>query len=289
MMDLTEFRRGLSALFVVVFVPLCCHAQRNGEIERLRMENIYLKQKNDSLRRALNEFERDHVFDLWDSLTGIGDEKEDDGDAYSGFGMSTGAKDMAFQKEVMSTIPFLSLSYDEMFRAYIDQYTIGRRQIMPGILRRYYSHLPLFQETFRRYGVPEQLAALCIVESAVSRKALSPAGAYGMWQLMPETARQYGLRVDGDMDERGDVRKSTDAAARVLRDLKRSLGSWDLAVLAYNCGSGNVRKAIVKSGGAKDVWDIYDLLPSETRAYLPSFVAANYCVFFSDILFPKNP
>lgn len=276
-------------MFVVVFVPLCCHAQRNGELERLRMENIYLRQKNDSLRRALNEFERGYVFDLWDSLTGVGDDAEEAEDSYSGFGMSAGVKDMAFQREVMSTVPFLSLSYDDMFRAYIEKYTIGRRSMMPGILRRYYSYLPLFQDTFRRYDVPEQLAALCIVESAVSRKALSPAGAYGMWQLMPETARQYGLQVGEEVDEREDVRKSTDVAARVLRDLKKSLGTWDLAILAYNCGSGNVRKAIIKGGGTKDVWDIYDLLPGETRAYLPSFVAANYCVFFSDILFPKNP
>lgn len=288
MICLTQIRKLVLLVFTITSFQVVCMAQRDGEIERLRMENLYLRQKNDSLRQALNFFEREKVIDPWDSLTGIGDDADIDDSSYSGFGMSSNAQNLSFQKEVMSTVPFFSLNYDEIFRLYIDKYTIARRKIMPAILKRYFSYLPLFQDTFRRYGVPEQLTALCIVESAVSRRALSPVGAYGMWQLMPDTARQYGLQVNEETDEREDVKKSTDAAARMLRDLKKSLGSWEMAVLAYNCGSGTVRKAIVKKGGSKDVWAIFELLPSETRAYLPSFVAVNYCVFFSDILFAAN-
>ena len=255
------------------------HAQQLSDYERLRMENIRLRQENESLKSELSSYRRSNVVDVWEGLSGLN--PDEDPVEFSTGGSVAGKRRTAetgLAREVEAAVPFFTLPYNELFEPYIERYTITRRKSMPYVLGRYYMYLPMFASIFAEYGVPEELTALCIVESAVSQKALSPAGALGMWQLMPETARGYGLVVDGTKDERLDIRKSTVVAARVLRDLKKSLGTWELAVFAYNCGSGNVRKAIIRCGGSKDVWAIYDYLPEETRAYLPSFVAAAYCV-----------
>lgn len=245
------------------------------------MENLYLRQKNDSLKRELYLLREETVYSLWDGLSGLAGDDGAEYD-YSGFGLSGHKLETDFMRKVMAAVPAFSLPYDDIFEKYIDLYTISRKKSMPAVLGRYHKYLPQFKAVFRKYGVPEEMAALCIVESAVSKMALSKAGAYGIWQLMPETARLLGLTVDDTVDQRLDVMKATDAAARLLRDLKRSLGSWELALLAYNCGSGNVRKAIIKAGGSNAVWDIYDFLPSETRAYLPSFMGAAFCERYHD-------
>lgn len=116
----------------------------------------------------------------------------------------------------------------------------------------------------------------------MSSAAVSPAGAAGMWQLMPSTARQYGLTVDENMDERTDVRRSTVAAAMLLRDLYRDLGSWALAVMAYNCGAGAVTRARILSGGSADPWQILSRLPRETQGYLPSYLAVSYLTVYGE-------
>lgn len=261
---------------MAIFVPVLLNAQGVGENERLRLENIHLRQVNDSLRRQLRLLQEETIFGLWEGLTGLSPDKDAEYD-YSGFGLTGEKMETDFMKKVLGTVPFFRLTYNDIFEKYIDLYTISRKKSMPFVLGRYNKYAARFKSVFRLYGVPEDLVALCIVESAVSQKALSKAGAYGMWQLMPETARRYGLVVDSTVDQRLDIMLATDAAARLLRDLKRSLGSWELALLAYNCGSGNVRKAIIKAQGSRSVWDIYDYLPAETRAYLPSYIGALYC------------
>ncbi len=150
--------------------------------------------------------------------------------------------------------------------------------------RRFEKRRDYFESTFRKYGVPEELAALSIVESAVSTSAVSPVGAVGIWQLMKATAEDYGLQADEVQDDRRDVEKSTVAAAKMLRDLHRAFGDWNLAVLAYNCGIGNVRKAIIRSGTSDDVWRLLDFLPKETQAYLPSLLATLYLLNYPDML-----
>lgn len=251
-------------------------AQGVSELERLRLENRRLREDNQALKEHLKTLQEETVFSLWDELADL--TEEDDGVYdYSGFGLAGERLESDFERKVMGVVPSFQIPYNAVFEKYIDLYTISRKKQMTSILGRYRKYLPRFRKTFAKYNIPEELVALCIVESAVSRKALSRVGALGMWQLMPETARQYGLVVNDVVDERMDVVLATDVAARVLRDLKKSLGSWELAVLAYNCGSGNVRKAIIRSGGKTGVWDIYDHLPAETRAYLPSLVGAVYC------------
>lgn len=273
----------LSLLAALAAAPAPAGAQTLSEVDRLRMEVISLRQLNDSLQRELQAYTRNYVPDLWASLTGL-DPDEDAGMDYSGFGLRGTRKETLLQREVAAAVPCFRLPYNDIYEQFIEKYTVSRRKSMSYILGRYNMHLPLFRATFSKYGVPEDLIPLCIVESAVSREALSPVGALGMWQIMPATARQYGLTVDECLDERLVIDRATDAAARILRDLRRNLGSWELAVLAYNCGAANVRKAIIRSNGSKDVWTIYDWLPAETRAYLPSLVAAAYCVKYHDAL-----
>ncbi len=272
---------GIITLLLFLALPFPLKGQGVSESDRLRMELINLRQINDSLSRELQFYRRNYVPDLWAGLTGMEEDKDVEND-YSGFGLRAEKGPSPLQVEVSRAVPSFTLAYNPIYESFIEKYTITKRKSMPYILGRYNMYLPSFRATFAKYGVPEELIALCIVESAVSREALSSAGARGMWQLMPATARQYGLTVNETLDERLLVDKSTDAAARVLRDLKRSLGTWELAVLAYNCGSASVRRAIIKSEGKKDVWQIYDWLPSETRAYLPSLIAAAYCVRYHE-------
>ena len=122
--------------------------------------------------------------------------------------------------------------------------------------------------------MPLELKYLAIIESALNPVAVSRAGAKGMWQFMYRTATLYGLRIDSFIDERLDPVKSADAAARYLRDSYSIFGDWNLAISSYNCGAGNVNKAIKRAGGKTDFWSIYEYLPRETRGYVPAFVGA---------------
>lgn len=268
-------QRTLISLAAFLAAAISVSAQNLSENERLRMENRHLRQELDSLRREVKQLKGVTVINLWDNISGIDDDEAWNVDN-SGFGLSGRRVETSWARSVTASVPSLGLSYDDILKKYVDFYSVSKAKQMASILGRYEKYLPTFRGIFARYGVPEDLVALCIVESAVSRKALSSANALGMWQLMPGTAREYGLRVDGTVDERLDIEKSTDAAARLLRDLRRSLGSWALAVAAYNCGSGGVRKAIVKSGGSRDIWVLSEYLPGETQAYIPSLVAARY-------------
>ena len=138
----------------------------------------------------------------------------------------------------------------------------------------------IFVEALLRHNVPIELKYLPIVESALKPKAYSRAGAAGLWQFIYSTGRKYGLYVNSLVDDRYDIIKESDAAAHHLRDLYDMFGDWSLAISAYNCGPGNVTKAITRSGGKRDFWDIYPYLPHETRGYLPAFIAVNYAMSY---------
>lgn len=281
--NLQKSRNLIRVLLLVVVFLVFTENRGSGQgvsaLERARMENYLLRQRADSLERALAAYKQDIVFNPWDVLTGISADRDNEYeyDYDSGFGLQGVRIESEYHKKVLATLPSFSVKWNDVFDRYIDLYTVTRRKSMPYILGRYNKYSGLFKSSFSKYGVPEELTLLSVVESAVSRRALSKAGALGIWQLMPETARHYGLLVDGTVDERLDIAKSTDVAARMLRDLKKSLGTWELAVLAYNCGAGNVRKAIIRAGGARDLWSIYEFLPAETRAYLPLLVGARFC------------
>lgn len=137
-------------------------------------------------------------------------------------------------------------------------------------------YFPLFEEALDRYRVPDEVKYLAIVESAMNAEATSRVGAAGLWQFMYNTGKVYDLEVNSVIDERRDPVKSSYAAARYLSDLHRVFGDWTLAIAAYNCGPGNINKAIARSGGKRDFWEIYYNLPRETRGYIPSLIAVIY-------------
>jgi membrane-bound lytic murein transglycosylase D len=151
-------------------------------------------------------------------------------------------------------------------------------------------YFPNIESKIIEKNLPIEIKFLSIVESALQPAARSSVGAVGLWQFMKSTARMYGLEIDSHVDERRDVEKSTDAALQYLSDLNERFGDWTLALAAYNCGPGNVRKAMRRSGG-KDYWSIRKYLPRETRNYVPKFIAMTYLMnYYSDHdLSPQYP
>lgn len=170
----------------------------------------------------------------------------------------------------------IEMPYNDVVQDYIDQYTGRLRRSVSFMLGVQNFYVPLFEEALEAEGVPLELKYLPVVESAFDPMATSRVGAAGLWQFMVPTAKHYGLTVNSLLDERRDPIKSSQAAARYLKDLYKSFGDWTLAIAAYNCGRNNVLKAIKRAGGARDYWAIYPYLPRETRGYVPAFIAANY-------------
>ncbi len=185
--------------------------------------------------------------------------------------------------ERLSRIPsVLPLTYNNIVRNYIHVYTKKRRdrlEVMLGLADYYF---PVFEEIFDFYGLPPELKYLAVIESALNPRAVSRVGATGIWQFMFGTAKAYGLTVNSIVDERRDPVKSTHAAARYLRDLHNIYNDWTLVIAAYNCGPGNVNKAIRRSGRKKSYWDLYYYLPRETRGYVPAYIAATYAMNYYD-------
>jgi membrane-bound lytic murein transglycosylase D len=136
--------------------------------------------------------------------------------------------------------------------------------------------MPIFEEALEAYGLPLELKYLPVIESALNPKAVSRVGATGLWQFMLTTGKQYGLEVNSLVDERRDPVKASYAAAHYLKDLYSIFGDWSLVIASYNCGPGNINKAIHRAGGVKDYWHIYPYLPRETRGYVPAFTAVVY-------------
>lgn len=170
--------------------------------------------------------------------------------------------------------------YNDVVRAHIRFYlrVMAKRLELTLMLRERF--FPLFETALDRYGVPDEVKYLTIVESALNPAATSRVGAAGLWQFMYNTGKLYGLEVNSVLDERRDPIKSSYAAARYLRDLHGIFNDWTLAIAAYNCGPGNINKAIARSGGKRDFWEIYYNLPRETRGYVPSLIAVVYVMHY---------
>lgn len=176
----------------------------------------------------------------------------------------------------------MELAYNQIVRSYIDMYTDRQRNSVGYILAKSKYYNPIFENALDKYGLPMELKYLSVIESAINPVAVSRAGATGIWQFMVGTGKMYDLEINSIVDERRDPLKSTDAAARYFRDLYDIYGDWNLVIAAYNCGPGNVNKAIRRSGGQTDYWAIYPYLPKETRGYVPAFIAATYVMNYYD-------
>ena len=193
---------------------------------------------------------------------------------------SSGVPDQVLIDRLQRMNSFIQLPYNETVKNYMVLYSEKMPTRMGQILGLAQYYMPIFEEAFRKYGLPLELKYMAIIESALNPVAVSRVGATGMWQFMHSTARNYGLRIDSYVDDRMDPVASVDAAARYLRDAYRIFGDWSLAISSYNCGSGNVNKAI-KRAGRRDFWSIYPYLPRETRGYVPAMVGAMYAVNYA--------
>lgn len=175
----------------------------------------------------------------------------------------------ALQKDV-------PLVYNSKIKNFIDYFTIRNPRYAMVMERRKRVYFPTFEEILKTQNVPDEIKYLAIVESGLNAKAVSPAGAAGLWQFMTFTGKEFGLKQDEFLDERLDPEKATVAACKYLTALHKTFNDWELALASYNCGPGNVRRAIRKSGYKETFWQIYDFLPRETRSYVPQFVALTY-------------
>lgn len=174
----------------------------------------------------------------------------------------------------------IEMPYNDIIRQFIDLYAVKLRDRVAFMLSANNFYMPIFEEALDLYDLPLELKYLPVIESALNPNATSRQGAVGLWQFMLRTAKAYGLEINSLVDERKDPIKSTYAAARYLKDLYEIYHDWNLVLAAYNCGPGNINKAIRRAGGATDFWSIYNFLPKETRGYVPGFVAANYIMTY---------
>lgn len=181
-----------------------------------------------------------------------------------------------YQERLRRLPVVMEMPYNSVVQKFIDQYSGRLRRTVSYALGAGNFYIPIFEEALDYYGLPLELKYLPVIESALEPKAKSSAGAVGLWQFMLATGKRYDLKVNSLIDERQDPYKSSWAAARYLRELYKIYRDWNLVIAAYNCGPTNVNKAIHRANGVRDYWTIYPYLPSETRGYVPAFIAANY-------------
>jgi len=177
--------------------------------------------------------------------------------------------------------PF-NISYNPALESVIKHFLVNKRDLMQRMLAVSEFYFPLFEETLDKHDLPLEIKYLSIVESALNPRAKSRVGATGLWQFMYGTGQMYGLKVSSYVDERSDPVMATDAASRYLSKLYDIFGDWDLALAAYNSGPGNVNKAIRRSGGHKNYWNIRPFLPRETAGYVPAFLATMFVFEYAD-------
>lgn len=199
--------------------------------------------------------------------------------------------DSVYIQRLKDTEQVIDLSYNEVVKNFIKMYTERKRNLVEIMLGLSNYYFPVFEETLDKYDLPLELKYLPIIESALNPKALSRVGANGLWQFMYGTGKNMKLEINSFVDERRDPLKSTDAAARYLKQLYDTYGDWHLAIAAYNCGPGNVNRAIKRSGDKTNYWEIYNRLPRETRGYVPAYIAATYVMtyYMEHNLIPRVP
>ena len=312
--------RILFLALIFALLPIRIHAQtKKGSIFRnkYKEENKELKARIDSLLKTIDDLHKDIILkdSLAQEMLSIYEENEDKSAAglnpedYSpeltdsllniwylhrqvnadnnnesydmdSVHFTSNVSDEILQSRLESMNSFITLPYNETVRNYMVLYSEKMPTKMSNIMSLCQYYMPIFEETFSKYDLPDELKYVAIIESALNPVAVSRAGAKGMWQFMTKTAKSYGLEINSFVDERLDPFKASDAAARYLEDSYRLFGDWNLAISSYNCGPGNVNKAIRRSG-SRNFWSVYDYLPRETRGYVPAFVGAMYAIKYS--------
>ena len=281
-------------------------AQSRGALKK---ENKLLRERIDSLENRLREIEEaEHAKDsIAGEIIQIFEENNDRSGAYSpdevdsllnlwylhrqignvesliatdSVKFTSKTPDSVIIRRLESINSFITLPYNETVRSYIIMYAEKMPERLSHMLSLAEYYFPIFEETLNAYDMPLELKYMAVIESALNPVAVSRARAKGMWQFIYSTAKIYGLKINTYVDERFDPVKAADAAARYLKDAYDVFGDWNLAISSYNCGLGNVNKAIRRAGGKKDFWAIYRYLPRETRGYVPAFVGAMYAFNF---------
>ena len=276
--------------------------------KEIKQENMVLRSELDSLQLLLDHYrgqaaldereiaaleremleegfnytpeETDSLLHLWYRNTMI-----DDFDPVNEYDMdsvrfTSNVTDAEMMRRLEAMNSFIKLPYNDVVKNYIIQYSERMTTRMGRVMGLSTYYFPIFEDILLRYGLPQELKYMAIIESMLNPVATSRAGARGIWQFMYQTGTSYGLEINSYVDERLDVEKAVDAAARYLRDAYRTFGDWALAISSYNCGAGNVSKAIRRADGKRDYWSIYPYLPRETRNYVPAFVAAMYAMTY---------
>lgn len=195
------------------------------------------------------------------------------------------------EKRVQAMDHEMDFELNDKIFSFIQYFTVRNRDYTKMVLARKELYFPLFDAYLAKHEMPLEIKYLAIIESGLDPQIKSRVGAMGLWQFMPATGKMYGMNVNSDVDDRMDPELSSDAAAKYLKSLYRMFRDWEVALAAYNCGPGNVRKAIRKSGGKTTFWGIYNYLPTETRSYLPQFQAMLYVLNHLEAhnLHPEEP
>lgn len=258
-------KRNIYILFLLVSFSIAAFAQQKKESEYLNYENNY------------NDLLQSYYIQMNEKLLNERFAKSEY--ASSSAASASLVADEVYERRLKSLPSAVELTYNQQVRNHIIYY-LDRMHRSVGVmlgLSKYY--FPLFEDILDKHGVPTDLKYLVMIESAFNPKAVSRAGATGLWQFMYATGRMYDLRENSVIDDRRDPIRATEAAAKFLKDLYNIYNDWQLVLAAYNCGPGNVNKAIKRSGG-KTFWEIYDFLPRETRNYVPAFISAVYVMNF---------
>lgn len=258
-------KHNIYILFLLIAFSFNAFAQQYKESEYLNYENNY------------NDLLQSYYIQMNEKLLNERFAKSEY--ASSPVAGASSVADEVYERRLKSIPSAIELTYNSQVRNHIIYY-LDRMYRSVGVmlgLSKYY--FPLFEDILDKHGVPTDLKYLVMIESAFNPKAVSRAGATGLWQFMYATGRMYDLRENSIIDDRRDPIRATEAAAKFLRDLYNIYNDWQLVLAAYNCGPGNVNKAIKRSGG-RTFWEIYDFLPRETRSYVPAFIAATYVMNF---------
>lgn len=193
--------------------------------------------------------------------------------------------DEELTKRLAALPTVIEMPFNQVVKSYIHRYTSKSRTQVAAILGLSHYYMPIFEQVLEAHGLPLELKYLPVIESGLDPNAVSKHGASGLWQFLIATGKNFGLEVNSLVDQRRDPYLSSHAAAKYLKDLYQTYNDWSLAIAAYNCGPGNVNKAIRRAGGdpqKQDFWSIYEYLSPETRGYVPMFIAANYVMNYYD-------
>lgn len=250
----------LAAIFLSLLFPVVLFASEKPDTIIINSENSI-----DRISRDL-----DSLTNSWYVRMALGNYN------FTGDSVGTALPDSVYENRLARINSIIQLPYNNIIRNHIQVYTIRKRLKFAAVLGLMDYYFPMIEDIFDSYGLPPELKYVAVIESALNPNAVSRMGATGLWQFMFSTGRMYGLTINSVVDERRDPVKATHAAARYLKDLYKIFDDWTLVIAAYNCGPGNVNKAIRRSGNKKDYWQIFYRLPRETRGYLPQFVAAAY-------------